>query len=87
MDAKELTKTLIGYNTVSPLSNVEVMDFLTEILEAADCEVERVEYRDPAGVLKVNLIGRKGPVNGERGLALLGHIDTVPGYRLVNGPV
>ena len=29
MDAKELTKTLIGYNTVSPLSNVEVMDFFS----------------------------------------------------------
>ena len=78
MDAKELTKTLIGYNTVSPLSNVEVMDFLTEVLESIDCEVERVEYKDRAGVLKVNLIGRKGPENGERGLALLGHIDTVP---------
>ena len=78
MNAKELTKTLIGYNTISPLSNVEVMDFLTETLEAIDCEVERVEYRDPAGVLKVNLIGRKGPDTGERGLALLGHIDTVP---------
>ena len=78
MDAKELTKTLIGYNTVSPLSNVEVMDFLTETLESIGCEVERVEYKDPAGVLKVNLIGRKGPDNGESGLALLGHIDTVP---------
>ena len=62
----------------SPLSNVEVMDFLTETLGSVDCEVERVEYRDPAGVLKVNLIGRKGPVNGNPGLALLGHIDTVP---------
>jgi acetylornithine deacetylase len=78
MDAKKLTRTLIGYNTVSPRSNVEVMDFLTETLESIDCEVERVEYKDRAGVLKVNLIGRKGPVNGERGLALLGHIDTVP---------
>ena len=78
MNAKELTRTLIGYNTVSPRSNVEVMDFLTETLESIDCEVERVEYTDRAGVLKVNLIGRKGPVNGERGLALLGHIDTVP---------
>ncbi len=78
MNAKELTKTLIGYNTISPLSNVEVMDFLTETLEAINCEVERVEYRDPAGVLKVNLIGRKGTHTGERGLALLGHIDTVP---------
>ena len=78
MNAIELTKTLIGYDTVSPKSNVEVMDFLTKTLESVGCEVERVEYNDPAGVLKVNLIGRKGPDNGERGLALLGHIDTVP---------
>lgn len=78
MDAKELTKTLIGYNTVSALSNVEVMDYLTSTLESVDCEVERVEYTDPAGVMKVNLIGRKGRDSGERGLALLGHIDTVP---------
>ena len=78
MDAKELTKTLIGYNTVSVLSNVEVMDYLTGTLESVDCEVERVEYTDSAGVLKVNLIGRKGRDTGERGLAFLGHIDTVP---------
>ena len=78
MNAIELTKTLIGYDTVSPKSNVEVMDFLTKILESVECEVERVEYTDPAGVLKVNLIGRKGQNTGERGLALLGHIDTVP---------
>ena len=67
MNAIELTKTLIGYDTVSPKSNVEVMDFLTETLESVDCEVERVEYTDPAGVLKVNLIGRKGSRTGERG--------------------
>ena len=78
MDAIELTKTLIGYDTVSPKSNVEVMDYLTNILKSIDCEVERVEYKDPAGTLKVNLIGRKGGNSGERGLALLGHIDTVP---------
>lgn len=78
MNAIELTKTLIGYDTVSPNSNVEVMDFLTDTLESVGCEVERVEYNDPAGVLKVNLIGRKGRNTKKRGLALLGHIDTVP---------
>ena len=77
IDAKALTQTLIGYDTVSLKSNVEVMDFLTNTLESIDCEVERVEYIDSAGVLKVNLIGRKGPRDA-RGLALLGHIDTVP---------
>ncbi len=78
MDAKELTKTLIGYNTVSARSNVAVMDFLTETLEGVGCEVETVEYRDPAGVQKVNLIGCKGRGSAGGGLALLGHIDTVP---------
>ena len=78
MDAIELTRTLIGYDTVSPKSNVEVMDYLTNVLESIDCEVERVEYNDPVGTLKVNLIGRKGGNSGQRGLALLGHIDTVP---------
>lgn len=78
MNAIELTKTLIGYDTVSPKTNVEVMDYLTEVLESVECEVERVDYTDSAGVLKVNLIGRKGRNSGERGLALLGHIDTVP---------
>lgn len=86
MNAIELTKTLIGYNTVSPNSNVEVMDFLTKTLESVGCEVERVEYNDPAGVLKVNLIGRKGPNNGQRGLALLGHIDTVPAIGWSDNP-
>lgn len=78
MNAIELTKTLISYDTVSPKTNVEVMDFLTGTLESIGCEVERVEYTDPAGTLKVNLIGRKGRNSGKRGLALLGHIDTVP---------
>ncbi len=78
MNTIELTKTLIGYDTVSPNSNVEVMDYLTTILESIECDVERVEYTDSAGVLKVNLIGRKGKDSAEGGLALLGHIDTVP---------
>ncbi len=86
MDAKELTKTLIGYNTVSVRSNVAVMDFLTETLEDVGCDVERVEYTDTAGVLKVNLIGRKGDGAGEGGFAFLGHIDTVPAIGWATAP-
>ena len=45
-----------------------------------DCHVEWVDYVDPNGVQKVNLIGKKGGNHdpGDHGIALLGHIDTVP---------
>ena len=80
MDAKELTKELIRHNTVSYNSNVEAMEFLGEQMQEIGCEVESVEYLDPNGVRKVNLIGKKGGNHRSegRGIALLGHIDTVP---------
>jgi acetylornithine deacetylase len=80
MNAIELTQKLIGYNTVSPNSNVDVMEFLKEQMQQIGCEVEWIEYLDENSVRKVNLIGRKGGNgnSGNRGLALLGHIDTVP---------
>jgi acetylornithine deacetylase len=80
MDAKELTVELIAHNTVSYNSNVEVMKFLRKRMLEIDCQVEWVEYVDPSGVQKVNLIGKKGGNHdpGDRGIALLGHIDTVP---------
>ena len=80
MDAKQLTSQLIRYNTVSYNSNVDIMKFLKERLIEIDCDVEWLEYLDANGVQKVNLIGKKGgsPDAGDRGIALLGHIDTVP---------
>ncbi len=80
MDAKELTVQLIAHNTVSYNSNVEVMEFLRKQMLEIGCQVEWVEYVDPDGVQKVNLIGKKGGNHdpGDRGIALLGHIDTVP---------
>ena len=80
MNATELTKDLIRYNTVSRNSNLEASDFLESLMREIGCEVERIEYLDPNGVRKANLIGQKGKLNGSGngGLALLGHIDTVP---------
>ncbi len=80
MNATELTQDLIRYNTVSRNSNIEAVDFLESLMRKIGCEVERVEYLDPNGVRKANLIGRKGKRNssGDHGLAFLGHIDTVP---------
>jgi len=80
MDAKELTTELIRHNTVSHNSNVEVMEFLRGHMLEMGCAVEWVEYLDSSKVPKVNLIGKKGGnhESGNRGIALLGHIDTVP---------
>ena len=80
MNATELTKALIRYNTISRNSNVEAVDFIEARMQEIGCEVERVEYLDSNGVRKANLIGRKGRHNasGKHGIAFLGHIDTVP---------
>ena len=59
MDARELTVELIAHNTVSYNSNTEVMKFLRQRMLEIDCQVEWVEYVDPDGVQKVNLIGKK----------------------------
>ena len=76
LDAVELTKDLIRFNSVSSNSNTAVSDRLQDHLDAIGFMVERVEYRDPAGTGKVSLVGRKG--EGDGGLALLGHSDVVP---------
>lgn len=76
IDAVECTKDLIRYNSISANSNVSISDCLEDRLKALDFTVERVEYRDAAGVAKVSLVARKG--KGRGGLALLGHSDTVP---------
>ena len=76
LDAIELTKTLIRHNSISSNSNISVSDCLSESMEQAGLTVERILYRDPAGIEKISLVGRKG--EGDAGLALLGHSDTVP---------
>jgi len=76
LDAVEVTKDLIRFNSVSSNSNVAVSDNLQDHMRAIGFTVERVEYRDPNGTDKVSLVGRKG--EGDGGLALLGHSDVVP---------
>ena len=77
MEVVELTRDLIGYDSVSRHSNAPLMDYLETQLKEIGCEVERIAYTDPEGVLKVSLVARKGPSTGE-GFALMGHCDTVP---------
>lgn len=69
-------KRLIGFNSCSHLSNRMISKYLELKLIKHGFIVERVEYRDAHRVRKINLIAKKG--NGYGGLALLGHMDTVP---------
>jgi len=77
MDVIELTKDLISYNSASAISNIEIADFLTEKLTELNCDIERVEYKDENNVRKINLVAKKGQGSSD-GIALLGHLDTVP---------
>jgi len=76
MNVIELSKDLIGYNSVSANSNVEIANFLEERLNEIGFEIERIEYKDNNNVRKVNIVGRKG--RGDDGFVLCGHMDTVP---------
>ena len=77
VDALELAQQLVAIDSVSRHSNVTVSNLLHGVLEGAGFEVERLEYDDPDGVRKVNLVGRRG--RGEGGFGLFSHSDTVPG--------
>ena len=77
VDALELAHRLVAIDSVSRHSNAAISDLLHGVLEGAGFEVERLEYDDPAGVRKVNLVGRRG--RGSGGFGLFSHSDTVPG--------
>ena len=76
-DVIELSKKLIEFPSVSRQSNAPISDYIQEWLEDAGATCERLEYTDPNGELKVNIIGKFG--EGTGGLAFCSHSDTVPG--------
>ena len=73
----ELAQDMVAIQSVSQDSNAEVSDLLEGVFDGAGFAVERLEYTDDAGELKVNLIAKKG--EGAGGLAFCSHSDTVPG--------
>jgi acetylornithine deacetylase len=74
----QLTQDLVAIPSVSRWSNAEVSDYIEKWLRANGFdEIERLEYTDKNGEIKVNLVAKKG--EGTGGLALLSHSDTVPG--------
>ena len=69
----ELARDLVRIDSRSPLSNHPVAERIEA--ELAGFEVERLDYRDRNGVEKRALVAHRG---GKGGLALSGHMDTVP---------
>ncbi|GHO49515.1 M20/M25/M40 family metallo-hydrolase [Ktedonospora formicarum] len=72
----ELSRRLIGFNTVSALSNVEAANYLANYLEESGFQV-KVVRDDVKGVTKASVVAWAGP-RVERGLIISGHIDIVP---------
>ena len=72
-DVVALTRDLVSLDSRSFVSNLKV----AERVEAAltGFEIERLDYSDEAGVAKRALVAHRGPAGG---IALSGHMDTVP---------
>ncbi len=74
IDTLRLARDLIAIDSRSPVSNVPVADRVRQ--ELGGFEVETIDYTDAQGVAKRNLVAYRGA--GDNGIALSGHLDTVP---------
>src|SRR6187200_1080514 len=68
-----LARELIAIDSRSFVSNLAVAERVEA--ELAGFEIERIDYKDGNGVAKRALVAHRGPLGG---LALSGHMDTVP---------
>lgn len=75
-NAVECASRLVAVDSVSSISNSTVSDVVEDMLRSLNFQVERLEFRDPQGTLKVNIIGKLG--SGTGGVAYFGHTDVVP---------
>src|SRR5690606_21285616 len=69
-----LIRELIAFPTVSRDSNLQLIDYLRELLRPLDAELRLTFDRDRR---KANLFATLGP-RGEPGIVLSGHTDVVP---------
>ena len=84
MDVVEITADLVSYNSASQFSNTPVSRAIARWLREAGMSVELLNYVDPAGTQKTNVIGKKG--DGTGGIALLAHSDVVPAEGWASDP-
>ncbi len=84
MRALRYAQRLVGLESISHQSNRLISKYLELKLNKFGFLVEVLKYRDPAGVLKFNLVARKGDLPTvetdapQRGLAYFCHSDVVP---------
>ena len=71
----EMAERLIGFDTTSRLSNLELIDFVESYLRGYGVEAERVVSEDGR---KANLWATLGDKNRAGGIILSGHSDVVP---------
>jgi len=69
-----LARDLVRIDSRSFVSNLPIAEAIEAAL--AGFAIERIDYTDPAGAAKRVLVARRGA--GAGGLALAGHMDTVP---------
>jgi len=74
MSALELVKTLIGFDTTSRGSNLELITFAQGLLEKSGA---RCRLTHDATGQKANLFASFGP-ESDGGIVLSGHTDVVP---------
>ena len=77
---EQLLGELIAFNSVSANSNLAISEFIESILVAHGFAVEHVDFRDPAGVQKRNLVAVREPIHASvgGGLVYSAHNDVVP---------
>jgi acetylornithine deacetylase len=79
MKALEIARELVAVESTSNLSNLPVIEKVEERLTALGFTTERIDFDDPAGVPKRNVVARRGP--GRGGMAYFAHTDVVPAAR------
>lgn len=72
---KEMIAKLIGFDTVSRHSNLNLITFLEDYLDGWGVPHSRVENEDGT---KANLLATLGPADKAGGIVLSGHTDVVP---------
>ncbi len=72
----EVTRRLIGFNTVSAISNLEMAQYLADYLDVCGFSV-KVLIDDVKGVQKASVVAWAGPETTD-GLIVSGHTDIVP---------
>ncbi|MDG2312680.1 MAG: M20/M25/M40 family metallo-hydrolase, partial [Alphaproteobacteria bacterium] len=74
LSAKEILSDLIGFNTVSSVSNLELIKYIEDYLGNLGLEPVRISNEDGT---KANLYATIGP-GDKAGIVLSGHTDVVP---------